>query len=114
MPAGDMATEKTTTVRVIVKLRDLDTDARTVFEHDVPPPQSPSEARARLIEVVAEHKPDAEIRSFANHAASFVDGEHLVVAHFEKPGEIRKALRDLARQDGQRELFPSVPEEEAA
>jgi hypothetical protein len=35
-----MATEKKTTVRVIVKLRDLDTDARTIFEHDVPPPAS--------------------------------------------------------------------------
>lgn len=109
-----MATENSTTVRVIVKLRDLDTDDRTIFEHDVEPPRSPSEARSRLIDTVAEHAPDAEIRSFANHAASFVDGEHLIVAYFERPGEITKALRALARQDGQRELFPAIPEEEAA
>lgn len=101
-------------MRVIVKLRDLDTDARMVFEHDVPPPCSPSEARARLVEAVAEHKPGTEIRSFANHAASFVDSEHLIVAYFERPGEIGKALRELTRQDDQRELFPTLPEEEAA
>ncbi|MDQ3571457.1 MAG: hypothetical protein M3383_01190 [Actinomycetota bacterium] len=101
-------------MRLIVKLRDLDTDARTVFEHDVPPPHSPSEARTRLIDAVADHKPGAEIRSFADHAASFVDGEHLIVAFFERPGEIPKALRALARQDGQRELFTAATEEEAA
>lgn len=109
-----MRTENSTSVRVIVKLRDLDTDDRTLFEHDVAPPRSPSEARLRLIEAVAAHAPGAEIRSFANHAASFVDGEHLIVAHFESPSEIGKALRMLARQDGQRELFPAMPEEEAA
>lgn len=102
------------TVRVIVKLRDLDTDARSQFEHDVAPPRDLSEQRARLVAAVAEHKPAAEIRSFANHAASFVDSEHLVVAYFENPREIREALRELTRQDGQRELFASVPEEEAA
>jgi hypothetical protein len=109
-----MATEKKLTVRVIVKLRDLDTDARTVFEHEVAPPHSESEERIRLTEVVAEHKPDAEIRSFANHAASFVDNEHLVVAYFEEPSQIRKALRELARQHEQGELFPTASEEEAA
>ena len=109
-----MVTEKKTTVRVIVKLRDLDTDTRTVFGHDVTPPQSIGEERTRLIEVVAEHKPGAEIRSFANHAASFVDSEHLVVAYFENPREITKAVRELGRQHGQRELFPTTPKEEAA
>lgn len=105
-----MTSDKSTSVRVIVKLRDLDTDERTVFEHDVQPPRSPSEARSRLIEAVGEHTPDAEIRSFANHAASFVDGEYLIVAYFESPSEIAKALRALARQDGQRELHPLIPE----
>lgn len=109
-----MTSDQTTTVRVIVKLRDLDTDARVVHEHDVAPPRSIAEQRSRLIEVVAEHKPEAEIRSFANHAASFVDSDHLVVAYFEEPREIRKALRELARQHGQHELFPTAPEEEAA
>src|SRR4051794_12352087 len=109
-----MTTEPNTTVRVVVKLRDLDTDAREVFEHDVAPPRSVAEERARLIEVVAEHKPDAEIRSFADHAASFVDSEHLVVAFFEEPRAIRKALQELARQHGQSELFPEASEEEAA
>jgi hypothetical protein len=105
-----MTTEPNATVRVIVKLRDLDTDARVVFEHDVAPPWSAVEERKRLIEVVAEHKPNAEIRSFADHAASFVDSEHLVVAYFEEPREIRKALRELACQHGQGELFPAAAE----
>lgn len=109
-----VTTNQKTTVRVVVKLRDLDTDARTFFEHDVAPPRSVGEQRTRLIEVVAKHKPDAEIRSFANHAASFVDSEHLVVAYFEEPGEIRKALKALGRQHEQRELFPGTAEEDAA
>lgn len=109
-----MTSHPKTAVRVIVKLRDLDTDAREVFEHDVAPPRSASEERTRLMDAVAEHKPDAEIRSFANHAASFVDSEHLVVAYFEEPGQIRKALRELAQHDAQPELFPAAPEEEAA
>ena len=103
-----------TSVRVIVKLRDLDTDARTIFEHEVAPPSTGGEERTRLMEVVAEHKPDAEIRSFANHAASFVDSEHLVVAYFEDPRQIREALRELACQHEQHELFPATPKEEAA
>ena len=101
-------------MRVIVKLRDLDTDARTVFEHDVAPPRSAAEARRQLTMVVAEHKPDAEIRSFANLAASFVDSEHLVVAYFEEPGQIKKALRELPRQHGQDALFPTSTQEKAA
>jgi hypothetical protein len=109
-----MTAEKETTVCVVVKLRDLDTDARAVFEHDVAPPRDVSEQRARLVEVVAEHKPAAEIRSFANHAASFVDSEHLVVAYFKEPREIGRALKELTRQHGQRELFASASEEEAA
>ena len=109
-----MTTDQKTTVRVVVKLRDLDTDARTLFEHDVTPPATVGEQRARLVEVVARHKPDAEIRSFANHAASFVDSEHLVVAYFEEPGEIRKALKALGRQHEQRVLFEGTAEEEAA
>lgn len=109
-----MAIEKQPAVRVIVKLRDLDTDARTIFEHEVAPPRSLVEERDRLVAVVAQHKPDAEIRSFANHAASFVDSEHLVVAYFAEPPEIRRALKELGRQDGQRELFPNAAEEEAA
>jgi hypothetical protein len=109
-----MTRDRETTVRIIVKLRDLDTDARAEFEHEVAPPQSVAEERSRLIEVVAEHKPDAEIRSFANHAASFVDSEHLVVAYFAEPRQIPKAVRELARQHGQRELFPTASEEEAA
>jgi hypothetical protein len=109
-----MATEEHSTVRVVVKLRDLDTDARTVFEHDVAPPRNEAEVRDRLLAVVADHKPDAEIRSFANHTASFVDSDHLVVAYFADPREIRPALRRLGRQDGQGELFATAAEEEAA
>jgi hypothetical protein len=109
-----MTAETRTTVRVVVKLRDLDTDARTVFEHDVAPPRDVSEQRARLVQVVAEHKPAAEIRSFANHAASFVDSDHLVVAYFEEPREIKRALTELKLEHGQSELFVAASEEEAA
>lgn len=109
-----MTTEKRTSVSVIVKLRELDTDARTVFEHDVAPPRDAAEQRARLMEAVAQHKPEAEIRSFSDHAASFVDSEHLVVAYFKEPSEIGKALKLLASQHDQGDLFAPSSGEEAA
>lgn len=100
-----MTAEQKTTVRVIVKLRDLDTDAHTFFEHEVMPPRSPGEERETFIRLVAEHKPEAEIRSFANHAASFVDSEHLVIAYFEEPAEIGRVLREIDRPRGQQQLL---------
>jgi hypothetical protein len=109
-----MTTEKRTSVSVIIKLRELDTDARTVFEHEVAPPRDAAEQRARLIEVVAQYKPKAEIRSFFDYAASFVDNEHLVVAYFKEPSEIGKALKLLARQHDQGALFGTSSGEEAA
>lgn len=108
-----MATEQATSVCVVVKLRDLDTDARIVFEHDVAPPRDAGEQRARLVEAVTQHKPDAEIRSFADHTASFVDSEHLVVAYFKEPREIERALKELSHQHGQSELFASLEDEAA-
>jgi hypothetical protein len=101
-------------VCVVVKLRDLDTDARALYEHEVTPPRDTGEQRAKLVEVVARHKPEAEIRSFANHAASFVDSEHLVVAYFKDPAEIKKALKAANHQHDQRELFSTPAAEEAA
>ena len=103
--AGDMETQSETTVRVVVKLRDLDTDAEAIFEHDVAPPRNLGEQRERLVRAVAEHKPQAELRSFSNYVASFVDGEHLVVAYFENPPRIAAALKQLDGQLGQDELF---------
>jgi hypothetical protein len=107
-------TDQQTSVAVVVKLRELDTDAQTFFEHEVAPPRDAAEQRARLIEVVALHKPDAEIRSFSDHAAGFVDSEHLIVAYFREPSQIGRALKQLASQKGQGELFTSHPDEEAA
>jgi hypothetical protein len=111
--AGEMANE-TETVRVVVKLRDLDTDAEVIFEHEVAPPRDLGEQRERLVRAVAEHKPRAEIRSFANYVASFVDGEHLVVAYFENPPQIAAALKRLDDQLGQDELFSSARGQAAA
>lgn len=93
------------TVRIIVKLRDLDTDEKAIFEQDVEPPRSQAEEREKLVEAVARHKPEAEFRAFANHAASFLDGEHLVVAYFESPRRFAKVLRALDENEGQGELF---------
>ncbi|HEX6782506.1 MAG TPA: hypothetical protein VF125_10820 [Solirubrobacterales bacterium] len=109
-----MENENETTVRVVVKLRDLDTDAESIFVHAVAPPHDLGEQRERLVRAVGEHKPRAEIRSFANHAASFVDGEHLVVAYFENPAQIPAALKRLDGQLGQDELFSAAPGQAAA
>jgi hypothetical protein len=98
------------TISVVVKLRELDTDERTTFRHDVAPPRNPGEEQGRLAEAVAVHKPSAEFRSFSDHTASFVDSNHLIVAYYENPEEIRRVLKLLASEDGQGELFAASRE----
>lgn len=71
---------------VIVEARDLDTDARTVAAFEVEMPVGQDGQRAQLAELVARVHPAACLRSFGNGAASFLDSEQLVVAHYRQAG----------------------------
>lgn len=74
--------DKTT---VIIEARDLDTDERGRTTFKVSVPSDPSEQRTTLAGAVAECFPDAQLRSFADGAATFLARQHLIVACFAKP-----------------------------
>lgn len=74
----------------------MDSDARTTREIEVDVPLNEMEEAACLRMLVAREHPDAEMRSFANRAATFVDSRHLIVAVFDGTS-LREARRE-ARQ----------------
>lgn len=67
---------------LVIEARDLDTDARSRRELEIDAPTDESGQRAQLATVVARLHPEARMRSFGEEAASFLDREHLVVAHY--------------------------------
>lgn len=77
-----MTRSKTVRRLLVVEARDLDTDARFRRELEIDAPTDESGQRAQLATVVARLHPDAQMRSFGGEAASFLDREHLVVAHY--------------------------------
>lgn len=94
-----------TTVTVRVETRDLDTDARIRAEFAVAPRNSEALERAQLIELVAEVRPDARIRSFANSAATFLGRQHLVIASYVEPIKARRAMCEVGQAADQDSLF---------
>lgn len=72
--------------RLIVEATDLDTDERSVATFDVEIPPDEDGRRKQLADVVADLHPAARMRSFAGAAASFLDSQQLVVAHYSKSG----------------------------
>ncbi|CAN5455179.1 hypothetical protein BH20ACT17_BH20ACT17_06340 [soil metagenome] len=71
---------------LVIEARDLDTDERTVATFEVEMPVDEAGREAQLAEMVARLHPDARMRSFGGAAASFLDSERLVVAHYDGPG----------------------------
>lgn len=100
---------RATTVRrlLVIEACDLDTDARFRQELEVDAPTDESGQRVQLSNIIARMHPGARMRSFGNEAASFLDREHLVVAHYaavlsEEP-EARSA--QASGEDQQQPLF---------
>ncbi|MGH2986264.1 MAG: hypothetical protein ACRDLO_06215 [Solirubrobacterales bacterium] len=85
--------------KVVIKLRDLDTDERTEtsFEIDRVPDNALRQGQ-HLAELVAERYPDARQRSFADGVASFVAAQHLIVAKY-LDGTAADDSRDGAEAD---------------
>jgi hypothetical protein len=67
---------------LIVEARDLDTDERTVVTLEVSMPPDAAAQRAQMAEAVGQLHPEARLRSFGGGAASFLDSQQLVVAHY--------------------------------
>lgn len=78
MPSVPAATKKI----LIVEARDLDTDERMVRSSEIEMPADEQAQRAQLADAVARLHPDARMRSFGDGAASFLDSQRLVVAHY--------------------------------
>lgn len=90
---------------LIVEARDLDTDERTVASFEVEIPTGEAAQRAQLSAVVAQLHPEARMRSFGNGAASFLDSQQLVVAHYGGTND-EPASDSRARQIGPVEQQP--------
>lgn len=89
-------------IEVLVEARDLDTDERSVTRFDIARPSGTDSERRELERLVASVHPNAKIRSFAGGAATFVDRQHLVVAHYaQRPGSgrLRERLVDGSDQN---------------
>jgi len=67
---------------LIIEARDLDTDERTVATFEVEMPSDEAGQQAQITGAVARLHPDARMRSFGRGAASFLDSQRLVVAHY--------------------------------
>lgn len=67
---------------LVVEARDLDTDERTVVTFEVEMPADESGQRAQLAAAVTRLHPGTRMRSFGDGAASFLDSQRLVVAHY--------------------------------
>lgn len=69
---------------VVITAKRLDADEREEVVVEVEIPAAEAERRRQLIDLVHERYPDAEFRSFANDAASFLAFKVMVVAVYRK------------------------------
>lgn len=92
---------------LVVEARDLDTDERTITTFNVEMPADELGRRAQLSGVVARLHPRARMRSFGGVAASFLDSEQLVVAHYGEAAreEMGERCADRTGQVEQQPLF---------
>jgi len=83
-PRGRLRSRTLTPSATILRIeaRDLDTDERKCNELRVPAPGDVHAQRRQLCDCVGNLHPEARMRSFAGAAATFLDGTHLIVAHY--------------------------------
>lgn len=105
MSVTQASRESLRAVEVLVEARDLDTDERSVTRFEIPTPSGSDSERRELKRLVADLHPQARFRSFAGGAATFLDRQHLVVAHFAGPRPRRRASGTIVDESGQDALF---------
>jgi len=86
---------------VVIKTRDLDTDAKAfeVVEVDRVP-DNPLRQEQHLEEVVKALHPDVRHRSFAEGVSSFVAPQHLVVAYYKEQRQAGPGKENPRPSDG--------------
>lgn len=91
--------------RVLITAKRLDAQEREKTAVEVDVPQTEAGQQTQLIELVHARYPDAEFRSFADEAASFLAHKLLVVAVYQRSDE--SSGEDAAPPDGesQQQLF---------
>jgi hypothetical protein len=95
-------TEKPATAdTVVITAKRLDSEEAEEAAVEVKVPETEVGQQAQLIELVHARYPDAEFRSFANEAASFLAHKVLVVAVYRRSTKNQAAAVD----DSQQRLF---------
>lgn len=99
-------TEKTaTTDFVVITAKRLDSDEVSETVVGVPTPRSELAMRNQLAGLVGPRYPDAEFRSFANSAATFLAPKLLIVAVYRPSSSEDDNLDEDADDDSQQQLF---------
>lgn len=89
---------------VVITAKRLDSDEAVETTVAVDMPSSDLGRRTQLSELVRDLYPDAEFRSFANDAATFLDHKVLVVAIYRRGKKGSDAI-DAEEDDSQQRLF---------
>jgi hypothetical protein len=89
---------------VVITAKRLDSDEVEEATLEVDIPDSELGHRTQLVSLVHGRYPEAEFRSFANEAASFLAHKVLIVAGYRRAGEDRRVARP-AEDDSQQQLF---------
>lgn len=91
--------------RVLITAKRLDAQEREETAVEVDVPQTEAGQQTQLIELVQARYPEAEFRSFADEAASFLAHKLLVVAVYQRSG--KSPGEDAAPPDdeSQQQLF---------
>jgi hypothetical protein len=101
----DHSFQEDTRTTLTIEARDLDTDARRRTTVEATPPADLAGQREALIVAVTGVFPEAELRSFADGAASFLDSRHLIVASYAEVPRPRRQTQ--ITQGSQQPLFAS-------
>lgn len=96
-------TSKRDHVVITAKRLDAPEKKQTTIEADLP--RSEAAQQALLVELVRARYPDAEFRSFADEAASFLAHKLLVVAVYRRATESPDSDGAVADDESQQQLF---------
>jgi hypothetical protein len=96
--------QPTSSDTVVITAKRLDSDEAVETMVAVEAPSSEIGKRAQLAELVGDLYPNAEFRSFANDAATFLDHKVLVVAIYQR-AEKGSDAEDAEGDDSQQQLF---------
>lgn len=90
---------------VVITAKRLDSDDAEEAVVEVKVPETEFGQQAQLRDLVRDRYPDAEFRSFANEAASFLAHKLLIVAVYQRSAEDGRDADSEARDDSQEQLF---------